>query len=639
MRNFRGSILIVVLVMIFILSFISVAMLNFTYFYFSDTSVMYERTKLRLITEYETFRLIKLLMSGQTVTNAIFTNTNTDNFCYTTKITLTNYNNIYKYTLILEGAKVKKMKREIAFSILYPTDFCYLNMSKIVIPEGTKGALWGYIFLKEFENKSSDFLLAFKYPPIFSDSTNLKMTSFIGDANISESDVSASINVIAKTNAVTTVNINVNIDAILDKSLAIADKDWIIREYNKDFEIERIVNPFITEKEYLGIFSYSKPYLRLPSYIKVENVYFSEVRRNAIDPIESSDTIGSRGEYTLAFISMKDGNLWFNTQPVEIKLPPESFDRIFKIRLNVPNTRIMSKYRKVVGIYLDNTNINLLLDNKVSLNNDVIEILDGEVKSEYYLSLGKGNGIKKEFRLPKDVTPQIVFVGNKKVENTFVENFNLILPYPPSMNEEVVVLKKIPKVYIQKSYPRENLHIYTDKNEYAVVIDFDKINNLPKTPIIFSYLPLVIKGTPNEPIIVVSKDNIYIDSVNTDPLRAKTMVIISGKGVFVKEYVEVLRNVFIASKLDGVYRLSPLRIDDMSTERGMWIFGSVFLEGVLRNKSSTQEYYLASPENPFNNKTIVLSRKVAEDYFSQTAFGETFRKLFQPFIIINKISQ
>jgi hypothetical protein len=636
MNKSKGSILIVVLLMIFILSFISIAMLNFTYFYFSDSSLAYERTKLKFATEYETFRLIKSLKLGKIITNLISTNTNTDNFIYSFQVKMTNYSNNYKYTLLLSGQKIKNLKREITCFLIYPTDFCYVNMSKVLIPQVSRGALWGYVFFNEIENKSPDFLIAFSHPPVFSKNTNSKINSFTGEAEISETEVSARINLKGKTNFIYPLDMTIDVDKILDKALEIAKGGWIIDRYSKDFGTEKIENPFIAEKEYLGTFRYSTPYLKVPTYIKVNNVYFSEVKRTYIDPLESSDVIGSRGEYSLLFITIKDGNLGFNTQPVEMKLPLESFEEPFKIKLNTPGTRITSKYRKITGIYLDDTDINLLFEKKVALRGETIFITDESIKSKYYLSLGKGNGIKKEFRLPRDTTPQIVFVGNKKIENVFVENFNLVLAHPPSSDEEVIVMKKIPKVYIQKSYPLEGTHIYTDKPEYAVVLDFDKINNLPKIPVIFSYLPLVIKGTPNEPIVIASKENIYVDEINTDPLKAKTMVIISRKGVFVKEHVEVLRNVFIVSRLDGIYRLSPLRMDDLSNERGMWIFGNVLLEGTLRNKlnGSIDNYYLVSPENVFNNKTIALSRRVIEDYLSNTKFGEIFRNIFPPFVVV-----
>jgi len=632
----KGSILIVVLLMIFILSFVSIAMLNFTYFYFSDSSLEYERTKLKLVMEYETFQLLKSLRSGQIITNLTSTNTNTDGFIYSLQVKMTNYTNSYTYTLLLSGQKIKNLKREITCFLIYPTDLCYVNMSKVLIPQGSKGALWGYVFFNEVENKSPNFLIAFRYPPVFSKTTNLKVNSFTAEAEISETEVSARINLRNKTTSVYPLDIAIDVGKILEKALKIAKNGWIIDRYSKDLNTEKIENPFIAEKEYLGAFKYSEPYLKVPSYIKVNNVYFSKAKRSYIDPLESSDVIGSRGEYSLPFVIMKDGNLWFNTQPVEMKLPLESFDEPFKIKLNIPGAKITSKYRKITGIYLDTPDINLLLERKVSLQGEVISIIDDNIKSMYYLSLGKGNGIKKEFRLPRDITPQIVFVGNKKIENVFVENFNLVLASPPGSDEEVIVMKKIPKVYIQKSYPPEGTHIYTDKPEYAIVLDFDKINNLPKTPVIFSYLPLVVKGTPNEPVVIASKENIYIDEINTDPLKAKTIVIISAKGVFVKEYVEVLRNVFIVSRLDGIYRLSPLRIDDFSNERGMWIFGNIFLEGKLKNKLNgfKNNYYLVTPENTFNNKTIALSSKVIEDYLSNTKFGEIFRNIFPPFVIV-----
>lgn len=117
------------------------------------------------------------------------------------------------------------------------------------------------------------------------------------------------------------------------------------------------------------------------------------------------------------------------------------------------------------------------------------------------------------------------------------------------------------------------------------------------------------------------------------------MVLISGKGIFLKENVEVLRNVIIISKLDGVYRVSEFRKDDISYERSKWIFGVVILTGELKNGYYLNSFdkYILSYENSINNSTFSISERVIRDYFGEDEFGKSIRTLLPPFYKLYKI--
>lgn len=632
MFNNSASALIVALLMIMILSIISVSLLNFINFYYLDASRFYEFEKLKLASENDILETILSVRRGEFITNTVF-RTNTDDFVYKVSRRIFSTNNLYTVVLDLESPKAR-VRRSIKFYAITPTDFCYIILDRLNIKKDTKGVFWGYSFVRGALGESDNLFFSYTYPPLFSDITNLNLVSYIASADISPETPSLNLNIKHKTNIVNPASISVDINEIVKKIMPLVSKGWLIdSRYQKTEEIQ---NSLISEKEYLGRFSYSEVKIRLSK--PVENIYFSRSRDSeTIDILNNSDTFGSRGEVTSKFIKFEDGFLTFNTSPVQITLQPESFYEPYKIKLNSDTLRNVSEYRKVIGVYLEDTNRNLLNDG-VILDKDILTIISPDIRSRYYTNIGKGDGVRSRFRISTDINPQKVFVGGREIRGFYIDNFEIVMPSPPEKDKDIIVMHKIPKVFIRKSLPENGIHIFTDKTDKAVLIDFDSIQNLPKNGIIFSKNPIILRGSPNEPVIVVSEDNIYIDSINRIP-NPKTLVIISAKGVFLKEDVEVLRNVIILSKLDGIYRVGPSRTDDVSEERSKWIFGTVILTSELKNSvaNNSKKGYITSYENPINNSTFSISPRVMSDYLSDSEFGRTLRYILPPIVVVVSI--
>ncbi|MFN4245405.1 MAG: hypothetical protein ACK4F9_04565 [Brevinematia bacterium] len=624
----RAQALIIALMMILVLSIISASLLNFVTFYYLDSSLVYEREKLKLISEKEVLETINLVQKGvMSFTNE--TKTNTDNFVYKLLRSVSFTNNIYTVKIVLESGR-SRIERRVVFFVLLPTDFCYVNLSELEVDKSTKGVFWGYSFVRGLKNRSDDTFFAFYYPPIFSDTTNVMTKSYISSAEISPDTPSLSLNIKYQTNVINEASIRIAVDEIVSKSMKIVDKDWVISRYY-GYDIENVYNSILAEKVFLGVFYHSNPKIKV-DYETMNNVYFSGKKDKRMN-LENLDVFDPRGEITRKFVFIENGYLTFNSLPVEINLPHEAFSKPFKISLNLKNVKLVSRYRKIIGIFLDNTNRNLL-DKDVVIRNEFIEMISYDIKKIYYETIAIGDGRKRRFRIEKDLVPQKVFVGDKEVQNFFVENFEVVLPEPPESGKEVIVMKKIPKVFIQKALPPNGINVFSDEIQRAVVIDFDKIQNLPKNKVIFSYLPLVVRGSPNEPIIVVSRENIYVDNINASS-NPKSIVLISSKGIFLKEYVETLRNVLIVSGLNGFYRIVPSAFRDPSEERSKWVFGTVILTGELDSKN--QMGYVLTLENHINNSTFSISERLASDYISDTDFGKTVRYLIPPIAVVREV--
>lgn len=628
-KDNKGTALIVALMMALILFLISSILLEFVNFHYLDTSTLYEREKLKLISEREILKTFLSLKDGTLSTNSYF-ETNTDNFVYKVSREIFKTNNLFYVNLKLESNKAK-ITRTIIISFLFPTDFCHINLGKLKIQSNTKAAFWGYSYIKEAEGYSPESFFAFTYPPIFSDNTNIPIKSYIAEATISPETPSLNIRINYPTNLINEIKLNIAIDKIIENALKIVDKEWIIREYSDNVEL--IINPLISKKTLIGRFSYKNPSLKINTET-LGNIYFSFDKNRALT-IEDTDVYGSRGEYLRRFIKLENNALSFITEPVSVNLPIECFD-LYKIKLDRNFLKIDSKYRKITGIFFDNTNSNLL-GNGVILKEDSIQIISEEVKNRYYFLIGIGDGKKNRYKVG-NTSIQKVFVNGKPITGFYIENGELVLPQIPKEGEEIVAMKKIPKTFFQKRLPPNGVYVFTDTTEKAVVIDFDKIQNLPKNKIIFSELPTIVKGNPNEPVIVISKENIYVDNIN-ETHNPKTLVLISGKGIFIKEHVEVLRNVIIVSRLDGLYRISEFRRDDVSLERNKWIFGTVILTGELENSSNLNSFekYILSYENPINNSTFSISERVMKDYLREDEFGKNIRTLLPPFYQLLKV--
>ncbi len=628
----KASALIIALMMVLVLSIVSVSLLNFVSFYYLDSWLLYEREKLKLILSKEVLETIKLVQSG--VLN--FTNemkTNTGNFVYEVSREISFTNNVYNVNVSLKSSRAR-ISRKLSFFVLLPTDFCYINFSDVEISNKTKGVFWGYSFFNRLKNISDDTFFAFYYPPLFSSTTNVLSKSYISSAEVSPETPFLSLNIKFQTNFVNEVNVRISVDEIIKKSVSIVYKHWIINDYYK-YDTEDVYNSVLMDKSFLGVFFYSNPKLKV-NYQTLNNLYFSSRKGEKLG-LENMDVFDPRGEMTKKFTFIENGYLYFNSSPVEVNLPQEAFSEPFKVKLNLKDLRLVGKYRRIIGVFFDTTNRNLL-NNGIVLKDGILEILSDEIKRKYYESVGIGNGIKRKFAIGKDTVPQKVFVGGKKVQSFFVENFELVLSEPPRMGEEVLIMKKIPRLFIQKSLPPDGVNVFYDKIEKCVVIDFDKIQNLPKNKVIFSYLPLVVRGSPNEPIIVVSTENVYIDEVNNSS-NPKSLVVIAGKGVFLKEYVEVLRNVLIVSRLDGIYRVIPSGFVDPSNERNKWVFGTVILTGEVGNDNSKnyKRGYVLSFENHINNSTFSISDRLARDYTSNSEFGNTLRYLLPPIVVLRGV--
>lgn len=629
MFNNSASALIVALLMIMILSIISVSLLNFINFYYLDASRFYEFEKLKLASENDILETILSARRGEFITNTVF-RTNTDNFVYKVSRRIFSTNNLYTVVLDLESPKAR-VRRSVKFYVITPTDFCYIVLDRLNIKKDTKGVFWGYSFVRDALGESENVFFSYTYPPLFSDTTNLNLISYVASADVSPETPSLNLNIKYKTNLINTASVSINIDEIVKNTITLVSKGWLIDSNYQP--TEEIQNSLISEKEYLGRFSYSEAKIKLSR--PIENIYFSRSRNNEnINLLDNSDTFGSRGEVTKRFIEFKDGFLKFNTSAVQVILQPEAFYEPYKIKLNSDTLKNVSEYRKVIGVYLEDTNRNLLNDG-VIINRDILTITSPDIRSKYYTNIGKGDGIRSRFRISPDINPQKVFVGDREFRGFYVDNFEIVMPTPPDKGKDIIIMHKIPKVFIKKSLPDDGIHLFTDKTDKAVLIDFDLIQNLPKNGLIYARTPVILKGSPNEPVIVISEDNIYIDSINGIP-NPKTLVIISAKGVFIKEETEVLRNVIILSKLDGIYRVGPSRTDDVSEERSKWIFGTVILTSELKNSvaNNSKKGYITSYENPINNSTFSISPRVMSDYISDSEFGKTLRSILPPIVVV-----
>lgn len=191
------------------------------------------------------------------------------------------------------------------------------------------------------------------------------------------------------------------------------------------------------------------------------------------------------------------------------------------------------------------------------------------------------------------------------------------------------------KIYYQQYPPKDNVFVLTDQWIEAIEIDLSKINseNCPRDPtyplgfadynnnkiqdegepskfgIIYSKVPLIIKGSPKVPVTILCEDDVYLKSINMeyaeDSAEAKPVGIMTKKVAWIFHGEEntiesraiILNKVVILSATEKLYDYGGIGTYWWSNP-GEWITNRTKLIGTLWkskiDKSENESYYKAA---------------------------------------------
>jgi hypothetical protein len=261
-------------------------------------------------------------------------------------------------------------------------------------------------------------------------------------------------------------------------------------------------------------------------------------------------------------------------------------------------------------------------DFKFDSSSKKIKMLLDEFYRDFTFKIGTGDGRNKTFSVNKILDRLYFYIGGKRTEgfNLFPDRVEFYKP--PEYGSEVMVMRALPFFYIKKTAPAEGTGIFTDREEESVILDLSAIQNYPKYGVIMSHMPLIIKGEAAQPLVIISKENIYMENINPEN-QGKPVAVISKKGVWLLKSND--------RKNSGIYKCiiySPLKglytIDDNGgiSDQERMIYGSLYF--TFENENGAMDL------NIFNNSVIYYAG--INEYIRQKPFS-----LFPAFLDIRMV--
>ncbi len=351
-------------------------------------------------------------------------------------------------------------------------------------------------------------------------------------------------------------------------NLPTIEKIWNVFSHYKDsafiidrgmgLPVKKIVNPFLSEKDLIGIgdgvttrFSIDRP--------SINRVYIKKITKNS-DKNKVPSLVYSYGEGDInkGFFQVinKKIHLKASEEILPIIVPNEAYGDLGTVYLRGKDYSAIGAAENIENLFIV----------RVNLVNELIEGSDfeyypetGELRfistkffHDYVEHIGTGDGVRKTFPLTHFSIP-IIYVGKKRVDARIGGGI-IELTTPPPYGADVLGFRP-PPLFIKKYPPMPNDGVYIDKEEEACILDLD-LSSPPRYGVIFSKLPLIVKGEAAFPTAILSTENIYLENINSKR-EGKPVLIISGKGVWAfqntNENSIILNRVYICSPLDGIY--------------------------------------------------------------------------------------
>lgn len=294
-------------------------------------------------------------------------------------------------------------------------------------------------------------------------------------------------------------------------------------------------------------------------------------------------------------------NLIASEKLVSIRPTEESFTEPAIIKTGDADWSVMSIDESIDKLVLDSDSLadSLIQDSDYTYDQKgkTIRVSSAKYNYNHLLFIGTGNGFQKTFELPSMVHPNFIafYSGTNKMEGYSVSGNSVTFNTAPAADKAVTGFFNFPIINLQKAPPDENTGVFVDLYEKAVVLNLDSLYNMPENGIIISYIPLVVKGTAHFPLAIISKENIYLETVNPSN-SGEPLLIASGKGVwfYKRNFVERVyaHKCFIYSPLpvlptlleSGGFMYSP------SLLHGGVIFGCENTNGVLLKNTPENDY-------------------------------------------------
>ncbi len=395
------------------------------------------------------------------------------------------------------------------------------------------------------------------------------------------------------------------------------DVSWFINDPTF-FDIEEIVNYVSSEKELLAVGTGSAT--RFDAYgRKFHHVYIkSPISGGELQNIPSIDYSYFVGyNNRTQFYGVERGTLILKAseQPLSILLPDEAYQRFGTFYLKGTDWSYMSASEMMDQIYFNSVQpFDRLLpgvDFYYHPQDRSIEIISEQFFRKHTDTLGYGSGNQSTFSFNNYGGRVYIYQGWNRTSGFTSFLGNLVFDAPPPNGVPVRALINPPILFMKKAPPPEGSGVFVDHSEQALILDLDEIQNYPQNGVILANYPLLIKGKAEQPLAIISSENIYIQNLNPDQ-NGEPVMLISRRGVWVYRKTDQSEN-----QIHGALIYSPLKALYTVLETGDFANPPVSIHG---SAVFTGEYYWGTMDQALFAKNYFYDIRIPE-YMKKMPFS------------------
>ncbi|URA10689.1 hypothetical protein [Thermospira aquatica] len=270
---------------------------------------------------------------------------------------------------------------------------------------------------------------------------------------------------------------------------------------------------------------------------------------------QKMETLSIDGENRLSLLLSR--NPYLREKAPVVELPSEAWDTLGEIVLRGKDVSLLSQDEDVLAFSLGEREYyfaesDFVYDGK----RGVLKLTSGEFFRRHVGDVAVADGWSREFWMPAARGNVIVYIDGKRVWNYQRTATKIIFERPPVSGSKIQLARGLENFTLYKIPPGFEEGLFSEPVERSVVLDLDDMYNLPENGVIYSTLPLIVRGTAKHKLCIVSEGSIYLEDIN--PEGGEPVALVSKSGVWLLQEdggSKVLRGVAIISPLAGLYTL------------------------------------------------------------------------------------
>ncbi len=369
------------------------------------------------------------------------------------------------------------------------------------------------------------------------------------------------------------------------------DENWII---TKDFPIKEtnIINMLTGEKELVAVGDGHSTVFRVKAGT-INNVYIKKTdsysRYQYLDSRKYSYFTGENERESYFTYNNEKLELKASSEAVPLFLPEDSFRSPGYFTLCGSNFSFISSDENIGNFYFGRISLTGMLvegiDYSYSKADKSVTMLSDKFYRSRIFLVGTGDGKTTIFPVTLIPGNYLYYSGNNRITSYNQNDNNLTISPPPKRDQKITAFSP-PAIFFKKEPPSKGVGIFIDKTDHCALLDLNSIINPPKNGVIFSFLPLLVKGKSSFPLMILSKENIYLENINPDN-TGETLMFAAQKGIWIystlKKTGNIINKCFIYSPNSALFSVNENGENDNSY---VSIYGTVILTSENTNSVS-----------------------------------------------------